>query len=97
MADGFRVYARSTTTLERNDLVSLPAALTDPDAPPLAASILRGRAAIGEAAEVLLAVPDAALTRVWLFRGIDTEGGVRFGMSKTLLGEARSVKAVVET
>jgi hypothetical protein len=68
------------TTTERDTTISLPAALTGAAGPPLANSIIRGRAAVAEAAAVFLAVPDELLTRTWLFRGVDTEDGVRYGM-----------------
>jgi DinB family protein len=67
------------TTIERSP-IDLPAALTSPTAPALPAPILRARAALAEAATDYLAIPDSALLRTWLFRGVDTEDGVRYGI-----------------
>src|SRR6185295_8764745 len=42
--------------------------------------LLRARTALEAAAADYLAIPDAALTKVWLFRGVDPEDGVRYGI-----------------
>lgn len=67
------------TTLERSS-IDLPEILTSATAPVLPDSILRTRAAVEQAATDYLAIPDSALLRTWLFRGIDTEDGVRYGI-----------------
>jgi hypothetical protein len=67
------------TTLERSS-IDLPEILTSATAPVLPDSILRARAALEQAASDYLAIPDSALLRTWLFRGIDTEDGVRYGI-----------------
>jgi len=71
------------TTLHRTSAptaLSLPATLTQPAAPRLADSLLRARAALEAAAADYLAIPEAALLKVWLFRGVDPEDGVRYGL-----------------
>src|SRR5262245_42777996 len=70
------------TTLERPsaDTLRLPAALTDPARPRVPDALVNARAALEAAASDYLAIPDAALTEVWLFRGIDPEDGVRYGI-----------------
>jgi hypothetical protein len=60
--------------------LSLPPALTTSAVPLVSPAILRGRAALAAAAEAYLAVPDAALEKLWLWRGHDTGDGVRYGM-----------------
>jgi len=61
-------------------LVQLPAALTDPAIPRLPDVLLRARAAVQEAAAQFLTVSEDALLKPWLFRGVDPEDGVRYGM-----------------
>ena len=61
-------------------MLRLPAALTDPAVPRLPDAVLGARAAVRTAATDYLSIPDAALTRVWLFRGVDPEDGVRYGI-----------------
>jgi len=68
------------TTLSTPSALALPPALTAPAAPPLPSSLVRARAALTAAATDYLAIPDAALTKVWLFRGVDPEDGVRYGI-----------------
>ena len=67
------------TTLERSS-IDLPEVLTSATAPALPDSILGARVALEQAAADYLAIPDSALLRTWLFRGIDTEDGVRYGI-----------------
>ncbi|TME13115.1 MAG: DinB family protein [Chloroflexi bacterium] len=67
------------TTIERSP-IDLPAALTSTTSPSLPGSTLRARAALADASADYLAIPDSALLRTWLFRGIDTEDGVRYGI-----------------
>ena len=67
------------TTLERSS-IDLPTVLTSPTAPVLPDSILRARAALADASADYLSIPDSALLKTWLFRGIDTEDGVRYGI-----------------
>jgi len=67
------------TTLERSS-IDLPAVLTSPTVPVLPDSILRARAALADASADYLSIPDSALVKTWLFRGIDTEDGVRYGI-----------------
>jgi hypothetical protein len=66
------------TTIERS--ISLPDAVTTPTVPVLADAVLRARAALAAAATDYLAIPDSALMRTWLFRGHDTDDGVRYGI-----------------
>jgi hypothetical protein len=66
-------------TIERST-IDLPGILTSPDVPVLPDSILRARAALGSAAADYLSIPDSSLQRTWLFRGHDTEDGVRYGI-----------------
>jgi hypothetical protein len=70
------------TTLERDSapLLALPAALTDAAVPQLPEWLLRARSAVESAAADYLSIPDSALQKVWLFRGIDPEDGVRYGL-----------------
>ena len=70
------------TTLERpaGDVLRLPAALTDPTPPRLPDFLRRARSAVNQAAADYLAIPDGALLKVWLFRGVDPEDGVRYGI-----------------
>ena len=70
------------TTLEdpATRTLRLPAALTDASPPRLPDSLLGARAAVRAAAADYLSIPDAALQKVWLFRGIDPEDGVRYGV-----------------
>jgi len=70
------------TTIERpaGDMLTLPATLTDPTPPRLPDSLLRARAALNRAAAHYLGIPDGALLKVWLFRGVDPEDGVRYGI-----------------
>jgi hypothetical protein len=67
------------TTLERSS-IDLPEVLTSAAVPALPDSILRARAALEQAATDYLAIPDAALLRTWLFHGVDTGDGVRYGI-----------------
>ena len=67
------------TTIERPP-IDLPAVLTSSTVPVLPGSILRARAALSDASADYLAIPDAALLRTWLFHGVDTEDGVRYGI-----------------
>ena len=67
------------TTLERSS-IDLPEVLTSPTVPVLPDSILRARAALEGAATDYLAIPDSALLRTWLFEGVDTGDGVRYGI-----------------
>jgi hypothetical protein len=76
-------YARSMTTLQPGPTathLSLPTALTDPSPPRLPEYLLGARAALRAAAADYLSIPDAALLKVWLYRGIDPEDGVRYGV-----------------
>jgi hypothetical protein len=66
------------TTIERS--IDLPDALTSPTVPAPADALVRARDAIHAAATDYLAIPDSALMRTWLFRGHDTEDGVRYGI-----------------
>ena len=70
------------TTIERSapDMLSLPASLTDPTPPVLSAALLGARDALRQAATDYLSIEEAALTKTWLFRGVDPEDGVRYGM-----------------
>ena len=70
------------TTVEppATDTLRLPAALTDPSAPRLPDSLLDARSALRAAAADYVSIPDSALLKVWLFRGIDPEDGVRYGI-----------------
>ena len=70
------------TTLEdpATQRLRLPATLTDPSPPRLPDYLLGARAAVRAAAADYLPIPDAALQKVWLFRGIDPEDGVRYGV-----------------
>jgi DinB superfamily len=70
------------TTLERPEttMLRLPAALTDASVPRLPDALLGARAALGAAAADYLSIPDSALAKVWLFRGVDPEDGVRYGI-----------------
>ena len=68
------------TTLSRPTVLDLPPALTSPSAPQLPEPLVRARAALNAAATHYLAIPEAALTKVWLFRGVDPEDGVRYGI-----------------
>ena len=67
------------TTIERSS-IDLPEAMSSPTVPVLPGSITRARAALAAASTDSLAIPDSALPRTWLFRGIDTEDGVRYGI-----------------
>jgi hypothetical protein len=67
------------TTLEQSS-IDLPEVLTSATVPTLPDPILRARAALEQAAIDYLAIPDSALPRTWLFRGVDTEDGVRYGI-----------------
>jgi hypothetical protein len=66
-----------TATPER---LSLPAALTHSATPRLPEPLLRAREAVRAAANDYLSIPESALLKVWLFRGVDTEDGVRYGI-----------------
>lgn len=68
------------TTISTPTVLDLPPALTSPSAPQLPEPLVRARAALNAAAADYLAIPDAALTKVWLFRGVDPEDGVRYGI-----------------
>ena len=71
------------TTLDRAPApgaLSLPAALTQAAVPRLPDPLLRARAALEAAAADYLAITEAALRKVWLFRGLDPEDGVRYGI-----------------
>jgi len=68
------------TTLSEPSFLTLSPELTAPSAPHLPDSLVRARAALDAAATDYLAIPDAALTKVWLFRGVDPEDGVRYGI-----------------
>lgn len=60
--------------------LSLPAALTATEPPRLPDALLRARDALRTAATDYLSIPDSALLKVWLFRGVDTGDGVRYGI-----------------
>jgi hypothetical protein len=79
---GNQRYARSMTTLSRSatQMLRLPAALTDPSPPRLPEYVPGARAAVRAAAVDYLTIPDAALQKVWLYRGVDPEDGVRYGV-----------------
>src|SRR5689334_16466096 len=68
------------TTPSSPSMLALPLALTEDRAPRLPDAIVRARAALNAAAADYLAIPDTALTKVWLFRGLDPEDGVRYGI-----------------
>ena len=70
------------TTVERGQgtFLDLPSALTDPTTPQLPQSVRNARSALETAAADSLSIPESALLRVWLFRGIDPEDGVRYGI-----------------
>lgn len=71
------------TTLEQaaaSTFLTLPAALTQPTAPRPPDALLQARAAVNRAAAEYLAIPEEALQKVWLFRGVDPEDGVRYGL-----------------
>jgi hypothetical protein len=71
------------TTLERPDsatLLTLPAALTDPGVPKVASSVQAARAALAAATADYLAIPEAAITKRWLWDGRDHGDGVRYGI-----------------
>jgi DinB superfamily len=68
------------TTLSTPPALALPPAVTAPSVPRLPESLSRARAALNAAATDYLAIPETALTKVWLFRGIDPEDGVRYGI-----------------
>lgn len=87
-------------TLERptTGTLSLPAALDDPEPPRLPDHLLRARAALNAAAADYLAIPDAALLKVWLFRDIDPEDGVRYGIyrgAETIEAAAAELEAAL--
>lgn len=71
------------TTLERSTaprFIALPAAVTDPGRPRVASSLQAARAALATATADYLAIPDAALTKQWLWNGHDHGDGVRYGI-----------------
>jgi hypothetical protein len=70
------------TTIDRDQgtFLDLPAALTDPTVPRLPDSLRNARGALETAAADALSIPESALLRVWLFRGVDPEDGVRYGI-----------------
>jgi hypothetical protein len=70
------------TTLSRptTQALRLPAALTNPSPPALPEYLRGARAAVRAAAADYLSIPDAALQKVWLYRGVDPEDGVRYGI-----------------
>lgn len=68
------------TTLETPSALALPPTLTDPAPPRLPRALLDARSAVRAAATDYLSIADAALTKVWLFRGVDPEDGVRYGI-----------------
>jgi DinB superfamily len=70
------------TTIERDSgtFLDLPAALTDSAIPQLPAWLISARSAVESAAADYLSIPESALLKIWLFRGVDTEDGVRYGI-----------------
>jgi DinB superfamily len=68
------------TTLETPAMLSLPPSLTASTVPALPDALLRARAGLESASKAYLSIPDDALLKVWLFRGIDPEDGVRYGI-----------------
>ena len=70
------------TTIDRSTdaFLELPSVLTDAAVPAIPDWLARARAAVEKAARMTIGVPESALTTVWLFRGIDTEDGVRYGL-----------------
>jgi len=68
------------TTLSTTSDLDLPPALTTLSAPRPADSLVRARTALNAAASDYLAISDTALTKAWLFRGIDPEDGVRYAI-----------------
>jgi len=68
------------TTLETPTTLALPPALSDSAPPRLSSALLDARSAVRAAATGYLSIPDAALMKVWLFRGVDPEDGVRYGI-----------------
>jgi hypothetical protein len=68
------------TTASTPPALDLPRALTDAAVPRLPEALVRARRALDAAASDYLSIPDPALTRVWLFRGVDPEDGVRYGI-----------------
>jgi hypothetical protein len=67
------------TTLELTTL-SVPSAVSDPAVPRVPESLRRARAGLATAAADYLAIPDAALTKQWLWDGRDHGDGVRYGI-----------------
>lgn len=58
----------------------LPEALTQAEPPRLPDSLVQARAALNAAADDYLHITDAGLPKVWLFRGIDPDARVRYGI-----------------
>ena len=69
------------TTLDLPSVsLTLPPAVLDRAVPPVAEPLRRARAAVASTAAGHLAIPEAALTRQWLWDGRDHGDGVRYGM-----------------
>jgi hypothetical protein len=71
------------TTIDRAptpERLSLPAALTASATPRLPEALLRARDSVRAAATDYLSISEPALLKLWLFRGVDTEDGVRYGL-----------------
>ena len=70
----------TTTDRPTSTFLDLPSALTDAAIPAVPDWLAHARAAVESAVQDTLAIPESALTKVWLFRGVDTEDGVRYGL-----------------
>jgi hypothetical protein len=70
----------TTEQASRPERLTLPAILTDAAVPAVPAWLAAARAAVNGAIADTVAVADDALLRTWLFRGRDTEDGVRYGL-----------------
>jgi len=66
--------------LTRPEFLALPEALTSAVAPRLPEWLPSARAAVASAVADTLAVPESALERQWLWKGLDTGDGVRYGL-----------------
>ncbi|HUQ43814.1 MAG TPA: DinB family protein [Candidatus Limnocylindria bacterium] len=62
------------------ETLALPEALTAEAAPELPGWLARARAAVASATSDALAVPESALENTWLWKGVDTGDGVRYGL-----------------
>jgi hypothetical protein len=78
--------------------LSLPAILTEAAIPTVPRWLADARAAVALAATDTVAVEESALLRTWLFRGADTEDGVRYGLyraAETMEAAAAELEAAL--